>query len=279
MFKSAPFNSFLSFLPTLVIPFFLMACSPGQINKLPDDPDHEPLIQPVPGRDEGSVDLPSKEENLIPPDFETTMPLTEKQKILAQYDDIDPDRIVPTKALEKALLYFHENKFNLKNTDVISIIDFKQSSQNKRWYFINMLTGQVWNIHVAHGKGSDTNHDGLAEKMSNISGSNASSIGFYKTAETYQGKHGYSLRLDGLSETNSKARARAIVVHGADYVQDREVIQGRSWGCPAVSQKNYKKVIDLIKGGSLILAVGQDLNKSLNDNQKSHLSYNAVGGF
>ena len=118
-----------------------------------------------------------------------------------------------------------------------------------------METGSVWNIHVSHGKGSDSNHDGLAEKFSNVSGSNASSLGFYKTAETYQGKHGYSLRLDGLSETNSKARPRAIVVHGADYVKDKEVIQGRSWGCPAVSRMHSKKVIDLIKNGSLILAV------------------------
>jgi hypothetical protein len=118
-----------------------------------------------------------------------------------------------------------------------------------------METGAVWNIHVAHGKGSDSDHDGFAEKFSNVNNSNATSLGFYKTAETYQGSHGYSLRLDGLSSTNSNARSRSIVVHGASYVEDKERIQGRSWGCPAVSMANYTKVINLIKGGSLILAV------------------------
>ncbi len=245
-------NHFLVFL----FPLFFIGCAPD-ITRLPDDPDNEPIVQPVPGR-EGSGELPSKGEDVALPEVGvpvTGTPKDEQATILAKYDYVDPTHIVPSKALEQALLYYDQNKAALKNSKVLSIIDFSQSSTLKRWYFINMTTGSVWNIHVSHGKGSDGNHDGFAEKFSNVSGSNATSLGFYKTAETYSGKWGYSLRLDGLSTTNSIARPRAIVVHGASYVQDRAVIQGRSWGCPAVSLANSKKVIDLIRGGSLIFAV------------------------
>lgn len=229
----------------------LSACG-NSIPVLPDDPNNEPAAT-VPndgnnGQDTGgNTELPSVTEPETPP-------LSEREQILKMYDHLDPTHIVPTKALEDAVIYFHKNKAQFKNASVISLIDFSQKSTQKRWYFINMSTGAVWNIHVAHGKGSDSDHDGYAEKFSNVSGSNASSLGFYKTAETYQGSNGYSLKLDGLSSTNSNARSRAIVVHGASYVQDSSVIQGRSWGCPAVSTANRDKVINMIKGGSLIYA-------------------------
>lgn len=250
----------MSFSPTKVLlsaamMLTLSACGPG-IPVLPDDPDNEPVATGT----EGETDLPS-----ITPPAETppevTHPTTPPpaagtdEEILKLYDYLDPSHIVPTKKLEAAVLYFHKNKSKFKNQSVISVIDFSQKSTQKRWYFINMSTGSVWNIHVSHGKGSDSNHDGFAEKFSNVSGSNASSVGFYKTAETYQGSNGYSLKLDGLSSTNSNARPRAIVVHGAAYVQDSAVIQGRSWGCPAVSSANRDKVINMIKGGSLIYAM------------------------
>jgi hypothetical protein len=112
----------------------------------------------------------------------------------------------------------------------------------------------VKSIHVAHGKGSDSNNDGYATNFSNKVNSEASSLGFYLTAETYHGNHGLSLRLDGLSSTNSKARERSVVLHGADYVREAEVKAGRSWGCPAVSMALRGDVIELLKGGSLIFA-------------------------
>ncbi|WII73487.1 murein L,D-transpeptidase catalytic domain family protein [Bdellovibrio sp. 22V] len=251
-------------LTTLAMMLTLSACGP-QIPVLPDDPHNEPAATfPGDGNNEGQGELPSE----TPPDVaEPTTPtsppnpeepvLTEREQILKMYDYLDPNQIVPTKPLEEAVIYFHKNKSKFKNTSVISVLDFSQKSTQKRWYFINMQTGSVWNVHVSHGKGSDSNHDGYAEKFSNTSGSNASSLGFYKTAETYTGSNGYSLRLDGLSTTNSNARSRAIVVHGANYVQDSSVIQGRSWGCPAVSQSNRDKVINMIKGGSLIYAVNK----------------------
>lgn len=245
-------NTFIKLLLPVAMTLTLAACGNGMPVALPDDPTNE-LVSVNPGTDEnessGSTDLPS-----VTPPEQPSVGLSEREQILKIYDHLDGKHIVPTKALEEAVLYFHKNKSSFKNQNVISVLDFSQSSTKKRWYFIDMKTGSVWNVHVSHGKGSDVNHDGYAEKFSNVSGSNASSLGFYKTAETYQGSNGYSLRLDGLSTTNSKARPRAIVVHGADYVQDQAVIQGRSWGCPAVSQGNRDKVINLIKGGSLIYA-------------------------
>jgi hypothetical protein len=84
-----------------------------------------------------------------------------------------------------------------------------------------------------------------------------SSPGFYKTAETYQGKHGYSLRLDGLETgINNHARDRSIVIHGANYVSEQFIRQqgriGRSWGCPALPEELSGEVIDLIKDGSCL---------------------------
>lgn len=238
----------------------LAACGPG-MPVLPDDPNNEPVAA-QPNDENSTQDLvdnpaianPEMPSIVEPEPTQPDSPVSERDEILKLYDYLDPNHIVPTAALETAVLYFHENKAKLKNTSVISVLDFSQKSSQKRWYFIDMKTGSVWNVHVAHGKGSDSNHDGFAEKFSNVEGSNASSLGFYKTAETYSGSNGYSLRLDGLSSTNSNARSRAIVVHGASYVQDSTVIQGRSWGCPAVSMAHRDKVINLIKGGSLIYA-------------------------
>lgn len=176
------------------------------------------------------------------------------EAVLAKYDFVDPDKIVPTKLLKKAILAFDKQKDNLKKTDVVSIIDYSKRSDQKRFYIVNMKTGVVQALHVAHGKGSDPDFDGFAQKFSNTPESLMTSLGFYVTAETYHGQHGRSLRLDGVSKSNSNARERAIVIHGAAYVSDAQKIQGRSFGCPAVSQRNIDKLIDTIGGGSLILA-------------------------
>lgn len=247
-------------LPIFLLMLSLTSCGPS-LPVLPDDPNNEPTAT-VPDNNTQAVTEPaptvteSQPEAEIPPPSTPTNPpeLSEREQILKHYDYVDPNRIVPDKHLEEAVIYYHKNKAKLKNPNYLSVIDFSKSSTQKRFYIINMTSGSVWNIHVAHGKGSDSNHDGFAEKFSNVSGSNASSLGFYRTTETYEGSNGYSLRLDGLSSTNSNANPRAIVIHGANYVQDSNVIQGRSWGCPAVSMANRTKLINLIKGGSLIYA-------------------------
>lgn len=178
-----------------------------------------------------------------------------KLEIAEKYSYIDQEKIVPASLLLKTLTYYDANLSKIKNQNYIVVIDFKQHSSKKRFYLINMQSGDVEPYLTAHGKNSDPDHDGYATKFSNTSGSNMSSIGFYLTAETYYGDNGYSLRLDGLSSTNSKARPRAIVIHGASYVREASLI-GRSYGCPALEVRYAADVINTIKGGTLIYADG-----------------------
>ncbi len=175
-------------------------------------------------------------------------------KILAKYQHLDPNHIVPTPLLETTVIYIDANQSKFANKNYIVVLDFSKSSNAKRFFVINLKSGVVSSYYVAHGSGSDANHDGIAETFSNSSGSNASSVGFYRTAETYTGKHGYSLRMDGLSTTNSNARSRAIVIHGATYVKNAPQIQGRSWGCFAFPMEQRTAMIDMLKGGTLIYA-------------------------
>jgi hypothetical protein len=180
--------------------------------------------------------------------------IEERQAVLARYDFLDPQKIVPTLQLEEAVLYFDKNKTRVPNRNYLTVIDFSKNSSQKRFFIINMSSGAVWNIHTAHGRGSDPDWTGFATSFGNLDDSKKTSLGFYLTAETYYGEHKLSLRMDGLSSTNSNARSRAIVIHGADYVADANQIQGRSWGCPAVSMANRDRVINLLKGGSLLYA-------------------------
>ena len=225
----------------------------GQM-KLPDDPDSETqasLSDSTEEENEGANSGgESPIEDLPAPDVAESV----KDQTLKKYAHLDPKRLVDDGLLEKAVLYFDANLTKTKNQNYLSVIDFSKKSTKSRFFIINMKTGEVLAIHTSHGKGSDANHDGYAESFSNASGSNQSSLGFYRTAETYSGKHGLSLRLDGLSSTNSRARSRAIVLHGAGYVKESSVIQGRSWGCPAVAMDLRDSVIAKIKGGSLIYA-------------------------
>lgn len=178
----------------------------------------------------------------------------EEKQILDLYAGLDPNRVVPSNLLKKVVLYFHRNKDLISNHEYISVIDFSKSSKYRRFFLIHLPSGQVTRVHVAHGKNSDLNNDGIPERFSNRPGSEQSSLGFYLTWETYFGRNGYSLRMDGLSSTNSNARDRAVVIHGAAYVKDQNVKQGRSQGCPAFSMNNKDLMIDALKGGTLIYA-------------------------
>jgi hypothetical protein len=136
----------------------------------------------------------------------------------------------------------------------LSIVDFSQASTKKRLYIIDITAKKLlFNTLVAHGKNSG---ELMAKNFSNTSESNQSSLGFYLTAEKYIGKHGLSMRLDGLEKSNSRARERAIVMHAADYVSEgfakaRGLI-GRSWGCPAVSKELNEPIINAIGNGSCL---------------------------
>ena len=103
----------------------------------------------------------------------------------------------------------------------------------------------------------------VPSSFSNQLGSLKSSIGLFVTEETYDGKHGYSLKLRGLDRGwNDNAESRAIVIHGADYVNlnfaKKYQRLGRSWGCPALASNVASKVIDVIKGGTAVFAYYPD---------------------
>lgn len=139
--------------------------------------------------------------------------------------------------------------------DYLTVIDFTKSSNTKRLWIIDMDTqAVVYNTLVAHGRNSG---DEFAQNFSNTNSSNMSSLGFYATGELYKGKHGESLKLDGLENgLNSNARSRGVVMHAADYVSDTFIKMhhrlGRSQGCPALPSGITKEVINLIKGKSCL---------------------------
>lgn len=153
------------------------------------------------------------------------------------------------------------NRGSIKKDDVITIVDFSQPSTQKRLYVIDLERKEVlFNTLVAHGKNSGTL---WARSFSNQPESLMSSPGFYSTGETYNGEHGFSMRLDGLEKNiNNNARNRAIVMHSADYVNESVINQlgyiGRSWGCPAVPVKEHKQIINTIKNGTCLFIFSPD---------------------
>ncbi|MBS2011937.1 MAG: murein L,D-transpeptidase catalytic domain family protein [Deltaproteobacteria bacterium] len=176
----------------------------------------------------------------------------EKASILSRYANLDPQKVVPRDLLEDAVLFFHANKAKVRNQNYVSVIDFSRHSSKKRLFIVDLRSGSVRASVVAHGSGSDPGNTGTPTKFSNTNGSNASSLGYYITAETYSGKHGRSLRLDGVSSTNSNARARAVVMHGASYVNEGASRQGRSWGCPAIPNGVKDSIISQVMSGSVL---------------------------
>src|SRR5688572_22246334 len=159
-----------------------------------------------------------------------------------------------------------ERMGHLKNNKILSIVDFTQSSKNRRFYILDMANQKILlQTNVAHGKHSGSSYE-WANKFSNIPLSNQSSLGFYITLESYSGKNGLSLKLQGMEEGfNSKARERRIVIHGATYVTETGKAAGRSWGCPAVAMHRRDEVVNTLKDGTCLFLYFNDpdyLNKS-----------------
>jgi L,D-transpeptidase catalytic domain len=154
-------------------------------------------------------------------------------------------------------------------SDRLAVIDYSLPSTERRLWIFDLLKARLlFRELVAHGRTSGEN---LAEFFSNEPGSLASSLGLFRTLETYQGKHGYSLRIDGLEPGfNDRAFDRAIVIHGAPYVNDsfadRQGRIGRSWGCPAVRSGVARKIIDSLKGGQFVFSYYPD-RKWLSDSR------------
>ncbi|WP_295474502.1 murein L,D-transpeptidase catalytic domain family protein [uncultured Pseudomonas sp.] len=143
----------------------------------------------------------------------------------------------------------------------LAIIDFSLASSERRlWIFDLKSKRLLLNDLVAHGQQSG---DNFATRFSNLEGSHQSSIGLFRTEESYTGKHGYSLRMDGLEPGfNDQARQRAIVIHPADYVNPAWIQTqgriGRSQGCPAVRPEVARMVVDSLKGGQFMFSFYPD---------------------
>ena len=143
----------------------------------------------------------------------------------------------------------------------LTVIDYSRPSSEKRLWVYDLNTYELlYEELVAHGQGTGAH---VATKFSNLADSHQTSLGLFVTDETYVGRNGYSLRLDGLDKGfNDRARDRAIVMHGASYVSPEFVKAngrlGRSHGCPAVSDVVARKLIDRVKGGGLVFAYYPD---------------------
>ncbi|MGH7337215.1 MAG: murein L,D-transpeptidase catalytic domain family protein [Myxococcota bacterium] len=133
---------------------------------------------------------------------------------------------------------------------ILTLIDYSQPSIEPRLWVLDLAERAVrFRTLVAHGRGSGL---GLAIALANLPDSKQSSLGLFRTAEPYEGQHGYSLRLVGLEAgVNDLAHDRNIVIHGADYATakfaSRHGRLGRSWGCPALDPSIHRELIDAIR--------------------------------
>ena len=139
----------------------------------------------------------------------------------------------------------------------LAVIDYGRSSREPRLWVFDLAEGKrLYREPVAHGKNSGEDRP---TKFSNIEGSLQTSLGLFVTSETYIGANGYSMRLEGLEpDFNDAAMSRAIVMHGAPYVNLQMAQKtgrlGRSWGCPAVRPEVTRAMIDDLQGGQFLFA-------------------------
>lgn len=177
---------------------------------------------------------------------ETPVPVLPPMKV-----DEDRLRMIAHRELTR-----NKNAIWLK--DSVGIADFSRPSSEPRFFVVDLVGGKVRSFLVAHGKGSDPEHEGFVRRFSNEFESFASSRGAYLTHTWYDGKHGPSMRLYGLDPDNSNAEARAIVVHGAWYANPDMIGKwgklGRSDGCFAFSEDKLMEITARLGPGRLIFA-------------------------
>lgn len=184
------------------------------------------------------------------------------------YNEMGLDGVVNYDAFEKAVAGY--NKIEQKSKEILTLVDFSKPSTEERFYVFDMRHKKLlFTSLVSHGKNSGGNY---ATSFSNKTGSLKSSLGFFLTENTYQGRNGYSLVLNGLEKgINDKAKERAIVIHGAAYSNPSVIASsgrlGRSFGCPALPLAVSKPIINTIKGGSLLFIYA---------NNQNYLSYSPI---
>ncbi len=189
---------------------------------------------------------------------------------------------VPSVPLEETFNYYDSNVDLFANKKYVSIIDYSQNSKNKRFYIMDMETGELEREYVAHGSGrnrigfpvADINHNGMLDRCMHSKFSRRIRLvkhrrwgmtrpGFIRVDGTYHSsKFAYgeykktkahnAILLNGLEASSSDVRRNAVVIHEASYVYDKAVRQGRTLGCPAVAKGVIKRFINKLKGGSLL---------------------------
>jgi len=198
-------------------------------------------------------------KNIDPELIAATSKSAFEMKAASVYNNLHADNLSAMPKLEsftKALQGFYTLKAKgLVSKDMLTLIDFSLSSNTKRLWVIDLTTNTVlFHSLVAHGRNTG---EEFASQFSNKAESFKSSLGFYATGEIYNGKHGKSLKLDGLEKgINDNARNRAVVIHGADYVSESFIKNhnrlGRSQGCPAIPVELTDEIINTIKDKSCI---------------------------
>lgn len=190
-----------------------------------------------------------------------------EQQILKLYASLSASVRPAYDAFKNAMMgYMHLKSSNaLHKPDVITIIDYSLSSVQKRLWVIDLKNMKVlWHTLVAHGKNSGENY---ARTFSNVSESLTSSLGFFVTGNIYNGRNGMSMIMNGIEKgINDNALARAIVMHGADYVSGSFIQKhgrlGRSWGCPSIPMELKEGIMNTIANGSCLFIYYPD-NKYL----------------
>jgi hypothetical protein len=177
------------------------------------------------------------------------------QRVFAQVSNITADE---AKIVARARQELSRVGAQIWRKDKVGMVDFSRPSHEPRLFIVDMLQGSVRSYLVAHGRGSDPEHDGWLKNFSGQPGSYATSRGAYLTMDWYNGKYGASMRLGGLDADNNTALERAIVIHEAWYSNPDMIGKwgklGRSEGCFAVSEGLNKEMLYHLGGGRLLFA-------------------------
>lgn len=177
---------------------------------------------------------------------------------------LDPENRIRQSLLDEALAALDRHAPYIKHKDRIGVVDYDLPSTAERFFILDLESGSVDAFLTAHGRGSDLDHDGLIDAVSDEVGSGASSVGAYLTAGVYCGQNGKTLLLHGLDATNANAFMRQIVLHatympGRVRYMNRDFIEalgkpGRSCGCFVILAEDLQHVIGALEGGRLIYA-------------------------
>lgn len=170
---------------------------------------------------------------------------------------LDPHSLIRPDLLATAEAALRADATASASATRLVIVDYSRHSRDERLYVVNTRTGDVTPYRVAHGVGSDPDHDGYLDSFSSLPGSQASPSGLFRLAEEYTGRHGRSARLDGLEATNATARSRAIVIHAAPYAEPQHLATygklGRSNGCLVFSKADLSRFLEDVPQDTLIL--------------------------